>query len=152
MTNAQANVEPTIELLHDAKADELARRIRQALARHNELKTGDGRWRPLALCLTDANGQTIGGLVGESFWNAVHVEVLWVADEHRGRGYGTRLMQKAEIEARSRGAEIVYLNTFSFQAPTFYERLGYTKFGELADTPKGAKRMWYVKRLIDHVA
>lgn len=152
MTSAQANAEPTIELVQDAKADELAQHIRQRLARYNELKTGDGRWRPLALCLTEANGQTIGGLVGESFWNAVHVELLWVDDAHRGRGYGTRLMRKAEIEARKRGAEVIYLNTFSFQAPIFYEGLGYTKFGELADTPKGAKRMWYVKRLIDHVA
>jgi GNAT superfamily N-acetyltransferase len=152
MPSAQTNVEPTIELVPDANADELARRIRQALTRHNELKTGDGRWRSLVLCLTDASGETIGGLVGESFWNALYIEVLWVADEHRGRGYGRRLMQGAELEARSRGVEIIHLSTYSFQAPTFYERLGYTKFGELSDTPKGAKRMWYVKRLIDHVA
>src|SRR5436190_19206714 len=105
MASAQANVEPAIELVEDAKADELARRIRQSLATYNELKTGDGRWHRLVLCLTDATGQTIGGLVGESFWNALHVEVLWVADEYRGRGHGTRLMQKAEIEARSRGVE-----------------------------------------------
>jgi predicted N-acetyltransferase YhbS len=61
-------------------------------------------------------------------------------------------MEKAEGEARARGASLVYLNTFSFQAPAFYERLGYEQFGELADTPKGAKRMWYVKKLTDNVA
>ncbi len=152
MTRAEASIETKIELIQGAGADEFVQRIRQELARYNELKTGDRHWCPLVLSLTDANAQIIGGLVGELFWNAVHVELLWVADEHRRRGYGRRLMQKVEGEARARGADLVYLNTFSFQAPAFYERLGYKQFGELPDTPKGAKRMWYVKKLTDHVA
>jgi GNAT superfamily N-acetyltransferase len=152
MRNTETSLEPKVELVQGTNADELIQRIRQELARFNEMKTGDRHWSPLVLSLTDANAQIIGGLVGELFWNALHVELLWVADAHRRRGYGRRLMEKAEGEARARGANLVYLNTFSFQAPAFYERLGYEQFGELADTPKGAKRMWYVKQLTDDVA
>ena len=152
MTSAETSLEPKLELVQGTNADQVAQRIRQELARFNEMKTGDRHWSLLVLSLTDANAQIIGGLVGESFWNAVHVELLWVAEQHRRRGYGRRLMEKAEGEARARGANLVYLNTFSFQAPAFYERLGYQQFGELADTPKGAKRMWYVKKLTDHAA
>jgi len=35
----------------------------------------------------------------------------------------------------------------TFQAPGFYAKLGYTVFGELADVPRGHRRLWFCKRL-----
>src|ERR671931_206327 len=92
MTSAETSLEPKLELVQGTNADQVAQRIRQELARFNEMKTGDRHWSPLVLSLTDANAQIIGGLVGELFWNALHVELLWVADAHpsRHRGRGTR--------------------------------------------------------------
>lgn len=71
---------------------------------------------------------------------------------NRGRRYGRRLMEAAEQEGHTRGADIAYLSTFSFQAPAFYERLGYRSFGRLEDSPKGATRIWYGKRIGDDAA
>jgi hypothetical protein len=41
----------------------------------------------------------------------------------------------------------VFLDTFSFQAPGFYQKLGYRVFGELVDFPPGHTRQYLTKRL-----
>ena len=65
----------------------------------------------------------------------------------RSRGHGSLLMQAVEREARRRGADLVYLNTFSFQAPRFYEKLGYRRYGVLSGHPRRASRLYYRKEL-----
>jgi GNAT superfamily N-acetyltransferase len=75
------------------------------------------------------------------------VELLFVPDSLRGRGVGTDLMKRAESEALARGCHSAWLDTFEFQARGFYERLGYTCFGELSDYPAGAKRYFMKKAL-----
>jgi len=72
----------------------------------------------------------------------------WVDEAARGKDHGRRLMREAERVARKRGAALVYLNTFTFQAPEFYEKLGYRRFAALKNTPaSGTARYFYVKRL-----
>jgi len=70
-----------------------------------------------------------------------------VSDRVRGSSYGTRLMEHIEREAIARGCTDAYLDTFSFQAPEFYKRLGYEVFGELEDFPVGHSRIFLRKRL-----
>jgi GNAT superfamily N-acetyltransferase len=77
----------------------------------------------------------VGGLIGETNWDWFYLDLLWVKDELRGRGYGHSLLTHAGGEARQRGAKNVYLDTFSFQAPNFYKQHGYQVFGELQNFP-----------------
>jgi ribosomal protein S18 acetylase RimI-like enzyme len=72
---------------------------------------------------------------------------MWVREELRGRAYGRSLLTLAEEEARQRGARHAHLDTFSFQAPGFYERHGYRVFGELQDFPRGHRRYYLTKEL-----
>ncbi len=58
-----------------------------------------------------------------------------------------KLMKKVEAEAKKRRCANIWLDTFAFQAPKFYEKLGYKQFGELADYPKGYKRLFYTKKV-----
>jgi ribosomal protein S18 acetylase RimI-like enzyme len=58
-------------------------------------------------------------------------------------------MKKAEEIAANRGCLGIRLDTFSFQAPGFYEKLGYRIFGRLANHPKGHERIYYFKELPD---
>jgi N-acetylglutamate synthase-like GNAT family acetyltransferase len=73
-------------------------------------------------------------------------ELALVSEKHRG-GWGQFVMQTAEAEARSRGVRNVYLDSFSFQAPTFYAKLGYREFGRLQEFPAGHDRVWMTKAL-----
>ena len=65
----------------------------------------------------------------------------------RGSGLGRRLMAMAEKAARGEGCVGIWLDTFEFQAPGFYEKLGFTPFGELPDHPRGGRRLFLHKRL-----
>src|SRR5581483_11935644 len=97
--------------------------------------------------LRDRRGTVVGGLVGEYYWGWLHIETLAMAEDMRGRGFGTRLLTTAEADARRRGCRHICLETFSFQARPFYERLGYEVFGTLDDYPPGHKKYFMRKTL-----
>ena len=89
----------------------------------------------------------VGGLLGETNVGWLFVAALWVAERFRGRGIGTALLAEGEAEARRRECIGVYLDTYSFQARPFYERLGYELFGTLPDCPPGGAKYYLYKRL-----
>jgi ribosomal protein S18 acetylase RimI-like enzyme len=70
----------------------------------------------------------------------------WVSEGLRGRGVGRELMAQAEALAHERDCHSAWLDTFSFQAPGFYEKLGYQEFGRL-DYPPDHHRCFIRKRL-----
>ena len=91
-------------------------------------------WRPFAIFIRD-DAQIVAGLAGETYCGWLFVKYLWVSDILRGRGVGRELMDRAEIRARERGCHSAWLDTFSFQARGFYEKLGYEEFGRLDCPP-----------------
>lgn len=100
--------------------------------------------QPVVLKIND-EGQTVAGLVGHTNWEWLYIETLAVDPKLRGKGWGRKLVAEAEriaIERQCRGA---WVDTFSFQSPDFYKRLGYMPFGELADYPNGQKRIFLRK-------
>jgi GNAT superfamily N-acetyltransferase len=102
-------------------------------------------WRPLAIFVRD-EAQIVAGLAGEAYYGWLFVRYRWVSDTLRGRGVGRKLMDRAEIRARERGCHSAWLDTFSFQARGFYEKLGYEEFGRL-DCPPDHHRHFMQKRL-----
>jgi ribosomal protein S18 acetylase RimI-like enzyme len=56
-------------------------------------------------------------------------------------------MKRAEALALEQGCDAVDLDTFDYQAPGFYEKLGFKVFGRLEDYPPGHRRFYLVKRL-----
>jgi GNAT superfamily N-acetyltransferase len=102
---------------------------------------------PLAVVLRDEQGRLIGGLAGCSLFGWLVVELLWVDPAARGAGHGQRLLAAAEEEAGRRGCHRARVNTYSFQAPGFYERCGYARAATLQDCPRGHQRHSYVKAL-----
>ena len=129
------------------RARSVARRVRSGLINHNRSKVGAPRYRPLVLSARDVKGRLIGGLVGQLYWNALYVELLWVSTRARGEGVGRGLMQAAEGRARRARKDLIYLNTYTFQAPGFYRGLGFRSIGRIAGYPRGASRIFLVKRL-----
>jgi len=122
------------------RARSVARRVRNGLISYNRSKAGAPRYRPLVLSARDAKGGLLGGLVGQLYWNALYVELLWVSERARKDGIGRGLMQMAEARARRARKSLVYLNTYSFQAPGFYRKLGFREFGRMNNYPRGAAR------------
>jgi GNAT superfamily N-acetyltransferase len=93
------------------------------------------------------DGEIVGGAIGATFWDWFHLDLMWIKEELRGKGFGSLILKQAEAEARGRGAKHVFLDTFDFQAPEFYKRYGYEVFGELPDFPAGHTRYFMKKEL-----
>lgn len=121
--------------------------IGRGVGTYNEQQAGDNNFQRLCFVLRTPDQDIVGGVLGETYWDWLYIDLLWVKDELRGRGYGRRLMTAAEDEARQRGAKNAYLDTFSFQAPDFYRHHGYQVFGELQDYPPGHQRYFLRKQL-----
>jgi ribosomal protein S18 acetylase RimI-like enzyme len=93
------------------------------------------------------SGKVIGGIRATAFWNYCTIELLWLSDEARGKGIGTKLMSQAESYAQDNGFEYIRTETLSFQAKPFYQKLGYEVYGELKDYPTGHTMYCLVKKL-----
>ncbi|MGW7051819.1 GNAT family N-acetyltransferase [Streptomyces sp. NPDC054887] len=104
---------------------------------------------PLQVWALDAaSGELAAGLDGFTWGHWLHVQLLWVADAHRGAGLGSRLLARAESAAREeRGCRYARLETWDFQAPEFYRKLGYEVAGRVEDYPPGVTEYILTKRL-----
>ena len=75
------------------------------------------------------------------------MQYLWVDEKARSKGIGRKLMHEVERVAAKRGCVGIYLDTLSFQAPRFYEKLGYRKVGRIIGHPPGYSKYWFAKRV-----
>jgi GNAT superfamily N-acetyltransferase len=100
----------------------------------------------LIIPLVDATNSVIGGLWGITVFEWLLIQMLVVPEDLRGQGVGSALLSTAEQTARARGCRGVHLGTFSFQAPEFYRKMGYTNFGLLENFPPGHAQLYFCKR------
>ena len=138
----------TIRLEFEPFIDDGARQfIVDGVDNHNIAVTGMPAYFPVNFVLRGERGDVLGGLIGLLWGGWLQVSYVWVAEAARGQGLGARLMQAAEAYAKSRGAFGATLETHSFQARPFYERLGYEVFGELDGYPPGHAKFFLRKAL-----
>lgn len=123
--------------------DFLAERIYE----FNAAATGRFDAETFAAVHRDRAGAIQAGVSGYTWGGCCFIAQLWVADSLRRQGWGRVLLEAAEQNARSKACTIVILSSHSFQAPGFYERLGYARQAEVKDYPPGHSDFVYVKRL-----
>ena len=102
---------------------------------------------PLGVYYEDKNGNKLAGLTGKTFGNWLCIPYLFVAENLRKQGIGSKIVMSAENEAKKRGCKYVFVDTFSFQAPKFYEKLGYKCVFSLPEFPYTEERHYFVKEL-----
>jgi GNAT superfamily N-acetyltransferase len=89
------------------------RQIIKRLIAFNACAVGKAKYKSFTVTLRQGK-EIVGGLTGSTWMGWLFIDLLWIADKYRGKGYGKALMDKAEAEARKRGAMNVFLNTFDF--------------------------------------
>jgi N-acetylglutamate synthase-like GNAT family acetyltransferase len=87
--------------------------------------------------VVEAAGDVVAAAAGYTWGGICEVKTLWVHAEHRRAGLGSTLMAQAIEEARNRGCRLMFLTTYDFQAPDFYERLGFECIATVPDKPLG---------------
>ena len=114
---------------------ELDDRLSAELTAFNIASTGQGNQASMSIRAVDHAGELAGGLIGWTWATSAGIELLWVREDQRGSGLGRALMAAAEQEARARGCTQALVRSFSFQAPGFYRRLGYSEYARTENLP-----------------
>ncbi|MCL1124737.1 GNAT family N-acetyltransferase [Shewanella surugensis] len=134
-----------IEIIHEenqAVLDELVSGVRQ----YNIDHMGDEKTKPLSVVARDHVGKLIGGVSGVTIYQHFLISVVWVDEVHRGTGLGAQLMMQAESEAKQRDCLVAQLDTLSFQAPTFYQKMGFEIVGTVPAFSNSPGRFFMMKR------
>jgi GNAT superfamily N-acetyltransferase len=132
----------------DAPDKEARAVIEKGLAGYNKEQAGYSDSRPLAVLVSDPDTRAVvGGLTGRTSLGLAFIDLVFLPTTVRGQDVGRRMMRAAEEEARRRRCRAVVLYTISFQAPGFYEHLGYRRFGTIDCEPTGTSRIFFVKEL-----
>lgn len=93
------------------------------------------------------NGRIVGGIVAGGLGDTLEVEFLYVDEHYRKKGIGRSLLAHVEQLALQQGLKRILLNTYSFQAPEFYKKLGYTEILKLSPAFDGFTQSYFIKDL-----
>jgi acetyltransferase, GNAT family len=129
------------------KESHKAQEIGDLIRTYNRSKREEAESESLNLYVEDEKGNLMAGLVAETFGNWLEIEYLFVKEELRGQGIGSKLLQQAENEAKNRNCRFAFVNTYQFQAPDFYLSHGYQEVFALQDYPYTGQRYYYQKDL-----
>ncbi|MFI9200431.1 GNAT family N-acetyltransferase [Streptomyces sp. NPDC053048] len=126
---------------------ELTERLENELDDFNDAATGHLPHDEFSVKATDDDGGLIGGLTAWTWGGLCGIELLWVREESRADGWGAKLLLAGEAEAVRRGCDRVMVSSYTFQAPGFYQRHGYTEVGRVPGVPGGHADVYLFKVL-----
>lgn len=131
----------------DRQCEELGAFLADRIYEFNARATGYFDGMLLAGCVRRDTGAVIAGFNGHTWGGCCELSHVWVHEQFRGQGLGALLLRSAEAEAVARGCVQVVVATHSFQAPGFYERMGYERRYAIEGRPRGHASIIYVKVL-----
>ena len=131
----------------DAINEQDQKSIYEGLLKYNLERLEDKSPKDLGVYMRDEAGNIVAGLTGTTHGNWLMIKFLWVSESLRGKNIGSEILKQAEATAKTRGCKFVFLDTFSFQAPLFYQKHGYQEVFALEDYPLTGKRHYFTKRL-----
>jgi GNAT superfamily N-acetyltransferase len=150
--------------VHDDMPQAAAQVVNEGLGAANDAAAPMHQVQPLACFARRADagvtggvtggmtGGVIGGAIGRTWGECCELQQLWVEPAQRGRGIGAELVRLFEQRALQRGCRLVYLETFSFQAPAFYAALGYRSALEIGGFGPGFVKHTMLRRLAAEAA
>ena len=133
-----------IEVIED-RDDNVTQALTAGVREFNASVMGHVDSKHLSVIARDPEGRLIAGVSGRTIYGHFLIEVVWVDESMRGVGLGARLMNEAEQRARQRGCTGAQVDTASFQAPDFYEKLGFRIIGTVENFPAGHDRFFMRK-------
>ena len=122
--------------------------IVDGLGAYDFSRIGYRDFRRLAVLVRNPQtGKVVGGLYGRSEFGLVYVDWLFLPEDLRGAGIGSRVLAMAEEEGRRRGCTRIALTTLSVEAPGFYKKQGYDVAATIDCDPPGLTRHYMMKML-----
>ena len=94
-------MELKLENTESKRTQELANLIRA----YNRANREPSKSEPLNIYLEDEEGNLVAGMVAETFGNWLEIEYLYVSEDLRRQGIGSKILKMAENESRNRGCK-----------------------------------------------
>lgn len=118
-------MEKMIKIKQQPLTQDLKSKVDEGFSRHAIAMVGhDEKFEPVAFIAEDGQGM-IGMVAGQLFWGALHIKYVFIDEQYRGKGLGTRLMEEALAYGQSHKCPFAFVETMSFQALEFYQKLGF---------------------------
>lgn len=133
--------------INDNPAAEDVAFIEDQIIAFNCATTGFHDGKLLSIFIRNEKDEIIAGISGFTWGGYCKVEWLWVHADWRHQGYGKQMLLAVEAEVRARNCGQIVLDTHSFQAPGFYQKLGYVIVGIAEDCPRGYQDIYLRKSL-----
>lgn len=131
--------------INPSEAD--AKVILDGLVAYNKPYFGYENLIEFACFARDADGKILGGATGEIADELAFIWLLWVDEDSRG-GAGRQIMQHMETELKTRKVTEIHLDTYSFQAPEFYKKLGFKEVSRFTvNKPRNIEKVFFIKEL-----
>ena len=147
MRNGNAKADPAITVTDELDPADVAV-ITDGLGAYDFSQIGYRDFRRLFVVVLDPyTGKVAGGLYGRSEFGLVYVDWLFLPEDLRRAGIGSRVLAIAEEERRRRGCTRIALTTLSVQAPGFYKKQGYDVAATIDCDPPGLTRYYMMKKL-----
>ncbi|HTQ98951.1 MAG TPA: GNAT family N-acetyltransferase [Candidatus Acidoferrum sp.] len=136
-----------IEITYSPSQEEISV-IYGGLVEFNAPHFPDLKEKKIASFVRNGDGEIIGGLSGVILFTSLYLNYFWLSESIRLLGYGSKLLAALELEAANDGLKNIFVDTYSFQAPVFYEKCGFKEVGRYANYPKeGVDKIFYAKQL-----
>lgn len=121
--------------------------IENGLQNYNANASSINEVKPLNIIATGKDKQIYGGAIGRTWGECCELQQFWVDDLYRSNGVGTFILESFEKEAKNRACTLIYLDTFSFQAPLFYQKRGYKEVSRISGFTGGEAKIHMQKIL-----
>ncbi|AXF55871.1 GNAT family N-acetyltransferase [Salicibibacter kimchii] len=141
---------------HNAMCVERAdyEKTKDAISKHLQTDTAakrpafSNREKKLLCFVIYDEGKIVAGINGEIFWNNMHISLFSVDRAYQGHGFGSRLLKEMENEACNHSCRMMYLETLSWQAPSFYQNHGFEIVGKMDGHPVEGECQYYMRKLL----
>ena len=127
-------------VIDESPASDDVRFVHRGLVQHNVARSAITDGRDLAVFVRNTAGELLGGICAWTWGSCMEVEYAWLDERVRGSGIGREIIQKLEETAAARGCTVSVVDTYSFQAPNFYHKMGYEVIAEIDGYPDDVKK------------
>ena len=149
MNSDTSTSDSKLKIIHEMSAEDwqvISTNLRNYNIEQSEgLSTKPGT--SIHLTLKSKTGEAIGGIRGRTYYQSLTIDHIWIDERFRKMGYGKDLLLKVEDLAKEDGCVSANTSSYSFQAPHFYEKLGYKTVGVFEGYPEGIKKFFLEKKL-----
>lgn len=89
--------------------------------------------------------QIIGGALIVEISDALYIDELWCDEKYRKSGIGTKIVAMIVEAAENKSLPKIFVDTYEFQAQTFYEKQGFYCIGTIPKYVKNYDRIFMRK-------